>query len=102
MGAGLLARIGGCGICGSSGGAKRGRNHGVVRRVENVFAPEIKTPTMLDAAGPSPNGVLLAGFNSRVQPSPNGVLLAGFKSRVQRWVGGASQPAFLKVVLRFR
>ena len=65
-------------------------------------AAEIKTPTMLDAAGPSPNGVLLAGFKSRVQPSPNGVLLAGFKSRVQRWVGGASQPAFLKVVLCFR
>ena len=74
----------------------------MLRRVDKFFAPEIKTPTMLDAAGPSPNGVLLAGFNSRVQPSPNGVLLAGFKSRVQRWVGGASQPAFLKVVLRFR
>ena len=98
----MLARIGGCGICGSSGGAKRDRNHGVPRRVAKFFAPEIKTPTMLDTAGPSPNGVLLAGFNSRVQPSPNGVLLAGFKSRVQRWVGGASQPAFLKDVLRFR
>ena len=78
-----LQRIGGCGICGSSSGANRDRNHGVPRRAAKFFAPEIKTPTMLDTAGPSPNGVLLTGF----------------KSRVQCWIRGASQPALVQLVL---
>ena len=56
------------------------------QEVAKFFAPKIKTPTMLDTAGPSPNGVLLAGF----------------KSRVQCWICGADQPVFLKVVLRYR